>query len=225
MNRDALDLAYELLGDDRLPQLRGSDIRFLASTVHSRAVAGWSASDVVRAVQAACQRRAEKLGYFDPPKRQDVRHAAAWLKTMLAEVEDTYPADVAPHRAARAAAEELRAEREAAAAERRAQAERRAAPGSRPRIVIPAHRRSSSPVDLLAGTAAGRARDAGTWREDQEHAAAWQPRPVDAPRCELCGNTGHDVEHRFIASRGYVECCEGCHVWHSRNPILAVLDL
>lgn len=226
MNPDALDLAYELLGEDRLPQLRGSDIRFLASTVHSRAVAGWKVSDVVRAVQAACQRRSEQYGYFDPPKRQDVRRASAWLKAMLAEVEDLYPVDIPPHRAAAAAAEELRADRRTAAQERRAQADRRAEPGSQPRIVIPARRRAhTGPEDLFADSVAARQRAARIEREDQEHAATWQPRVPAAPRCELCGNPGRDVVFRFLPSRGSVECCEGCHAWHSRNPILHLLDL
>jgi len=226
MDPDSLDLARELLDEDRLPQLRGSNIVFLASTVRSRAKAGWSASDVVRAVTAACQRRSEQFGYYDPPKRQDVKAAAAWLKMMLTLVEDLYPVDVPPHRAARAAAEELRAEREAAAAERRAQAGLRSEPESRPRIVIPARRRArTAPEDLFADSVAARQRAARIEREDQEHAAAWQPRVQTAPRCELCGNPGHDVEFRFLPSRGSVECCEGCHAWHSRNPILHLLDL
>lgn len=203
----------------------------LAATVHSRAIAGWTASDVVRAVEAAAQRRCETWGYYDPPI--DPKAAIKWLKTLLAEVVDRYPVETPPHRAAAERAEQLRAEREAAAQRRQAEQRERPSRSTRPRILVPARRRPygghTRPEDTFDQTAAGRERAARRGqREGQDELAAAWPRPAPAgPRCELCGESGTaaDVECRFLPSRGSVEVCSGCHAWHSAHPILLDLDL
>lgn len=227
MNPDAVALARELRDERRLPQLRDANVAVLAACVHSRALAGWTASDVVKAVEAACQRRAEQWGYYDPPV--DPKASVAWLSRLLKEVADVHPVEVPPHRAAAEAAERIRAER-AEAARRRAEQQREAGPSRRPRIQVPTRRRSRAtarPEDLFADTVAGRGRAERIHRQDQAPApvTTWRPPEPTAPRCELCGERGHDVAFRIVPSRGSVEVCEGCHVWHSRNPILAHLDL
>jgi hypothetical protein len=228
MDPDAVVLARALKAEPRLPQLRNARMDYLTATVASRAKSGWTAWDVAHAVTIACQRRVERWGHYKPP--YDPMRPEAWLKGLLADVEDRYPVETPPHVQAEAASAAAHAEAAQAAAERTAYEARRAAraEAGRGRIIIPATRtRSYRPVLAVEDAFA----DSVAARERGRRPAAWtEPEPAappapQLPACQMCGNTGHDVDYRFLAGRGTVQCCEGCHAWHSSNPALLGLDL
>ncbi|QSB07153.1 hypothetical protein [Natronoglycomyces albus] len=210
MNPQALELARSLRNDSRLPQLKNAPLPILVNSLTARANAGWTASDVVKAVQRAVEARNSRWGYYDPPINPD--KSIAWLSRLLGEVADIYPVQRPPHVVAEEAAEASRA-RQAARRTAAPAVVRTAGDRRRARIQVPRRRRGhrTTQNEMFDQTVAGRARVATT----PPVAAQWAPPQPTGPQCALCGHSGPDVDHRALLGRGNVEVCSGCHHWHT----------
>lgn len=215
MNPKAVELARALRNDSRLPQLKNAPLPILVNCLTARAKAGWTANDVVKAIQVAVKARNSRWGYYDPPVNPD--KSIAWLSRLLTEVADIYPVERPPHVVAQEAAEASRA-RQATRRKTAPTVTRTAGDRRRARIQLPQRRRHHhTRKDTFGQTVAGRARTATT----PTVAAEWIPPQPTGPQCALCGHSGPDVEPRDLPGRADVTVCDGCHHWHTH---LARLD-